>query len=285
MKTMAKSCGGRGDSVYTKNKEISMKKQIAMMLWGMVAMVMMSHEAYADAAEAEVLKFSKLAQSSRLKIQTVAKDYLYIGNGVAVTKARKEMDAALKAFDAKQKKLSVALNDPKIKNLMTFIEMNVEELKDTLKEPYSLDNAAVVIDLAEAISEGEKKISDGILKKAKVKVPKFMGQRYNVAQIAKYYIAYQSGLKDDVTVRQMKQTVEKLKKALKEMAANKDNNPKMNKILNRMDKQWKIVHQFYLDIEEGGLPLIVYQTSNRLAKGFLSYFTEFVKVRAAAKAH
>jgi hypothetical protein len=285
MKTMAKSCGGRGDSVYTKNKEINMKKQIAMILWGVVAMVMMSHEAYADAAEAEVLKFSKLAQSSRLKIQTVAKDYLYIGNGVAVTKARKEMDAALKAFDAKQKKLSVALNDPKIKNLMAFIEMNVEELRDTLKEPYSLDNAAVVIDLAEAISEGEQKIADGILKKAKVKVPKFMGQRYNVVQIAKYYIAYQSGLKDDVTVRQMKQTVEKLKKALKEMAANKDNNPKMNKILNRMDKQWKIVHQFYLDIEEGGLPLIVYQTSNRLAKGFLSYFTEFVKVRAAAKAH
>jgi hypothetical protein len=285
MKTMAKSCGGRGDSVYTKNKEINMKKQIAMILWGVVAMVMMSHEAYADAAEAEVLKFSKLARSSRLKIQTVAKDYLYIGNGVAVTKARKEMDAALKAFDAKQKKLSVALNDPKIKNLMAFIEMNVEELRDTLKEPYSLDNAAVVIDLAEAISEGEQKIADGILKKAKTKVPKFMGQRYNVVQIAKYYIAYQSGLKDDVTVRQMKQTVEKLKKALKEMAANKDNNPKMNKILNRMDKQWKIVHQFYLDIEEGGLPLIVYQTSNRLAKGFLSYFTEFVKVRAAAKAH
>jgi hypothetical protein len=285
MKTMAKSCGGRGDSVYTKNKEINMKKQIAMILWGVVAMVMMSHEAYADAAEAETLKLSKTARSSRVKIQTVAKDYLYIGNGVAVTKARKEMDAALKAFDAKQKKLSVALNDPKIKNLMTFIEMNVEELRDTLKEPYSLDNAAVVIDLAEAISEGEQKISDGILKKAKVKVPKFMGQRYNVAQIAKYYIAYQSGLKDDVTVRQMKQTVEKLKKALKEMAANKDNNPKMNKILNRMDKQWKIVHQFYLDIEEGGLPLIVYQTSNRLAKGFLDYFNEFVKVRAAAKAH
>jgi hypothetical protein len=259
-----------------------MKKQITMMFWGAVAMMMVTHAVSAGATEAETLKLSKLAMSSRLDVQTVAKDYLYIGNGVAVTKARREMNAALKAFSAKQKKLHIALNDPKIKNLIAFVEMNIEELKDVLKKPYGLDNAELVIDLAEAISEGEKKISKTIHKKSKVKPLKFAGQRYNIAQVAKYYMAYESGLKDNVLVHQMKQAVGDLEKGLKVMASNKENTPKMNKILNRIDKQWKIVHQFYLDIEEGGLPLIVFQTSNQLSKGFHSYIKEFIKVKAAA---
>jgi D-Tyr-tRNAtyr deacylase len=256
-------------------------KKIAL---GLLVIMAASGSVSAGSAEADVLKLNKVAMSSRLMIQTVAKDYLYIGNDIAVTKARKEMAAALKSFEEKQKKLAQSLNDPKIKNLMMFIEMNVEEIRETLKQPYSLDNAAVIIDLAEAVSEGEQKIADEITKKAKIKVPEFMGQRYNITQVAKYYMAYQAGLKDDVTVRQMKMTVEKMKKALADMKTNKDNNAKMNQILARTDKQWKIVHQFYLDIEEGGLPLIVYQTSGQLAKGFLKYFTEFVHVKEGAKA-
>ena len=100
----------------------------------------------AATAQSDVMKQIKLPMSSRVMIQKVAKDYLYIGNDVAVTKARKEMAAALKSFEEKQKKLAQSLNDPKIKNLMMFIEMNVEEIRETLKQPYSLDNAAVIID-------------------------------------------------------------------------------------------------------------------------------------------
>jgi len=234
----------------------------------------------AATAQSDVMKQIKLPMSSRVMIQKVAKDYLYIGNEIAVTKARNEMAVSLKAFDAKQKKLAESLNDPKIKNLMMFIQMNVDEIKDTVKQPYSLDNAAVVVDLAEAISEGELKIANVLKKKLKGKVPAFKGQRYYVTQIAKYYMAYQAGLKDDVTVRQMKQSVEKLQKVFKEMAAYPQNTPEMNRIMNRIDKQWKIVHQFYLDIEEGGLPLIVYQTTDSMEKQLRKYAKAIIKLKA-----
>ena len=259
-----------------------MKKRetIKQAAFGLVAFLAFTAGVSAATAQSDVMKQIKLPMSSRVMIQKVAKDYLYIGNEVAVTKARKEMAASLKAFESKQKKLAESLNDPKIKNLMMFIQMNVDEIKETIQQPYSLDNAAVVVDLAEAISEGELKIADVLKKKLKGKVPAFKGQRYYVTQIAKYYMAYQAGLKDDVTVRQMKQSVEKLKKIFKEMTAYPQNSPEMNRVMNRVDKQWKIVHQFYLDIKEGGLPLIVYQTTNSIEKLLRKYAKEIIKSKA-----
>jgi len=229
--------------------------------------------------EGEILKEIKLPMSSRVMIQKVAKDYLYIGNDVAVTKARKEMAASFKAFDSKHKKLAESLNDPKVKNLMAFIQMNVDELKETVKQPYSLDNAAVVVDLAEAISEGELKIANLLKQKLTGKVPAFKGQRYYVVQIAKYYMAYQAGLKDDVTIRQMNRSVERLQKIFQEMTNYPKNTPEMNRIMNRINKEWKIVHQFYLDIEEGGLPLIVYQTTDSIEKQLRKYAQALIRLK------
>ena len=209
----------------------------------------------------ETVKLIKAAMASRVMIQTVAK-------------ARKELTASLKAFDARQKMLANAINNPKMKNLMLFVGMNVDEIKSTIKKPYSLDNAAVVVDLAEAVSEGELKIASVLKKTLKGKIPAFVGQRYDITQIAKYYMAYQAGLKDDVTVQQMKKTVDHFQATLKMMKTHKGNNAKMNQIVNRIDKLWKVVHQFYLDIEEGGLPLIVYQTSQKLNQELQNYSKE-----------
>jgi len=183
----------------------------------------------------------------------------------------------LKKFDIQQKKLASAFTDPKTKNLMTFIQMNVDEIKDTINQPYSLDNAQVVIDLAEAISEGEKKIASSLRKKLSKSYPSGKGQRYLINQIAKYYMAYQAGIKDKNTIRQMQKTVKRFDQLMKEMKAYPGNTVKMNQILNRMDKLWKIVRQFYLDIDEGGLPLIVYQTTSKLDKEQIHYAKELLK--------
>ncbi len=248
-----------------------MYKRIPWMVRGVITVIAASLTVSAATGNSELMKQIYLPMSSRVMVQKVAKDYLYIGNEIAVTKARKEMADSLKTFDAQQKQLAESLNDPKIKNLMMFIQMNVEEIKETLKQPYSLDNAAVVIDLAEAISEGELKIANAIRSTHEIEIPGLKGQRYYVTQIAKYYMAYQAGLKDDVTVRQMNASVKKLETLFKEMAAYPQNTPEMNRIMNRIDKQWQIVHQFYLDIEEGGLPLIVYQTTDSIEKQVEKY--------------
>ncbi len=230
--------------------------------------------------DAETLGMVYAAMRSRVFIQMVAKDYLYIGNDVATTKAQREMKAALKKFDKEQKKLADAFTDPKTKNLMTFIRINVDEIKNTLKKPYSIDNAQEIIDLAEAISEGNKKIATVLRKKLSRHYPTGKGQRYMVTQIAKYYMAYQAGIKDANTIRHMKKTVGDFEKLIQEMKAYPKNTVKMNQLLNETERLWKIVKQFYMDIEEGGLPVIVYQTTNKIDKAVIDYSLQVKKIAA-----
>ena len=218
-----------------------------------------------------ILKMLFAAMRSRVFIQMVAKDYLYAGNDVATTQAQREMEKALKTFDAEQKKLASAFTDPKVKNLLTYIQMNREEMGELLKQPYSLENAQEIIDLAEAMSEGEKKIAQYLRSRLSKEYPMGKGQRYFIQQIAKYYMAYQAGIRDANTVRQMNKMVENFEKSLEEMKKYHGNSVKANQTLNKIDRLWKVVKQFYLDIQEGGLPLIVYQTTEKLDQQILLY--------------
>ena len=221
--------------------------------------------------DAALLNMIRKAMQSSVMVQIMAKDYLYAGNGVAVTKSKKEIVKVQKKFEENMKALSGALTDSKSKNLMTFIQMNADELYELLKQPYSLDNAQEVIDLAEAIAEGERKLAAGFRKHLSRDYPVAKGQRYAIIQIAKYYMAYQAGIKDDHTVHQMKETVKKIDQFMKDYKVYPNNTVEMSQTVNDMEKLWKIVKQFYLDIEEGGLPIIVYQTTNKLDKAVKQY--------------
>ena len=230
-----------------------------------------------------VMKLIKTAMQSRVMIQWVAKAYLYSRNDIATTKAEKELKGALKKFDVRIEILGNSLNEPKVKNLLLFIQSNSEDLRELLEEPYSIENAQEIIDLAEAISEGELSIANRLKKKLKGKVPVFKGQRYYVAQVAKYYMAYTSGIKDKNTIKQMNKTIKELNRLIKIMKAYPQNTPKMNRLMNQIDKKWKIVHQFYIDIEDSDLPLIVYETTKRLDKKFLAYAKALIKSKSQNK--
>ncbi len=230
-----------------------------------------------------LLGMIKLATSSAVSIQNVSKAYLYAGNDIATTKAEREQIAELKEFDKEFKQLSESINDPKMKNLLLFIESNREEIGDLLNEPYSLDNAQEIIDLAEAISEGDFSIANKIKSQMKGEVPVFQGERYLVAQVAKYYIAYKAGIKDKNTVKNMNKSVNKLQKIIENLKAYPQNTPEMNRMMNRIDKDWKIVHQFYLDIKDGDLPLIVYETTRKLDRKFLKYDAALLQTKVDKK--
>jgi hypothetical protein len=227
--------------------------------------------------EQAVVDLLRSAFSSRVMIQNVAKSYLYAGNNIATTKAEKELETALKQFDSKYNQLKLSINDPKVANLLLFIESNKEEIGDLLKEKYSLENAQEIIDLAEAISEGELSIANRIKSKIKGSAPEFKGQRYYAAQVAKYYMAYKAGIKDKNTIKNMNFVVKKLATLIGEMRKYPGNTPKMNKLVNKIERQWKIVHKFYLDIEEGDLPLIVYDTTSKLDRLFYKYTESLLK--------
>jgi len=262
-----------------------MKKTIYKIVWGSMVILGLTTSVSAEekSNDVAIMKLIKTAMSSRVMIQSAAKAYLYAGNDIATTKAENELLTSLKKFDERFKKLNTSINDPKTKNILLFIESNREEIGELLEEPYSLENAQEIIDLAEVISEGELSIANRIKMQLKGKVPSFKGQRYYVTQVAKYYIAYKAGIKDKNTVKKMNKTVENLQKLIEEMKAYPKNTPQMNQLMNKIDKQWKIVHQFYIDIKDGDLPLIVYDTTHKLNRKFLKYAKALIKSKSEKK--
>jgi len=219
---------------------------------------------------ADIVKLIDVAGKQRMLSQRIAKDYLYVGKKVAVSKADKQLKSSLKELVSAHKVLVDSINDPEIKNLLSFVELSIDDFKATANEPFNLDNAQLIIDLSESMLEGSQYVVDSLKEKVKVKESAIVGrsgkQRMLAQRIAKYYIAYQAGIKDKNTVDQMKAAVAAFSDAHKALMANPSNTPEINRQLNEIDRLWKIVYKFYLNIEKGGLPLIVFNTTDNITK-------------------
>jgi len=222
------------------------------------------------AVVADIVKLIDVAGKQRMLSQRIAKDYLYIGKKVAVSKAQKQLKVSLDELVSSHKVLVDSINDPEIRNLLSFVELSIEDFKATANEPFTLDNAQLIIDLSESMLEGSQYVVDSLKEKVEVKESAIVGkagkQRMLAQRIAKYYIAYQAGIKDKNTIDQMKAAVSEFSEAHKALMANPNNTPEINRKLNEIDRLWKIVYKFYLNIEKGGLPLIVFNTTDDITK-------------------
>jgi len=222
------------------------------------------------AVVADIVKLIDVAGKQRMLSQRIAKDYLYIGKKVAVSKAQKQLKVSLDELVSSHKVLVDSINDPEIRNLLSFVELSIEDFKATANEPFNLDNAQLIIDLSESMLEGSQYVVDSLKEKVEVKESAIVGkagkQRMLAQRIAKYYIAYQAGIKDKNTIDQMKAAVSEFSEAHKALMANPNNTPEINRKLNEIDRLWKIVYKFYLNIEKGGLPLIVFNTTDDITK-------------------
>ncbi len=259
-------------NVWMKN--VSMSVAALLMLSGSAYAVQTEQAPEAETAKraviADVVKLIDVAGKQRMLSQRIAKDYLYVGKKVAVSKAGKQLKSSIDEMVSAHKVLVDSINDPEIKNLLSFVELSIEDFKATANEPFNLDNAQLIIDLSESMLEGSQYIVDSLKEKVKVKESAIVGksgkQRMLAQRIAKYYIAYQAGIKDKNTVDQMKAAVSEFSEAHKALMANPSNTPEINRKLNDIDRLWKIVYKFYLNIEKGGLPLIVFNTTDDITK-------------------
>jgi hypothetical protein len=76
----------------------------------------------------------------------------------------------------------------------------------------------------------------------------------------------------------MKKAVEEFSNNHKDLMANKTNTPEINAQLKKIDRLWKVVYKFYLDIEMGGLPLIVFNTTDDITNKMDEVASLYVKL-------
>jgi len=236
-----------------------------------ISLIVLSNLSFAkDNIDITTSKMMDIAGKQRMLSQRIAKDYLYIGKNIATSKAEHQLKASLNEFLKIHNELSTLITDPEIKNLLDFVALSSNELKETANKDFTLDNAQLILDLTESMLEGNQYIVNSLKKIHKVKesnlLEKAAKQRMLSQRIAKYYIAYQSGIKDENTVKSMKNTVKQFSENLDLLLKNKNNTVEINKKLNKINKLWKIVYKFYNNIEKGGLPLIVFNTTDNITK-------------------
>jgi len=222
---------------------------------------------FASVSNSELIN---IAGKQRMLSQRIAKDYLYIGKKIATSKANRQLEKSMKDFLSAHKKLLLSINDPEIRNLLDFVELSSNDFKDIASQDFDLDNAQLILDLSESMLEGSQYVFDSLQKRFKIKKSNIIGksakQRMLSQRIAKYYISYQSGIKDKNTVDMMKETVKQFSENLHMLMKNATNTPQINRKLAEIDKLWNIVHKFYNNIEKGGLPLIVFNTTDNITK-------------------
>ncbi|MEA1952786.1 MAG: type IV pili methyl-accepting chemotaxis transducer N-terminal domain-containing protein [Campylobacterota bacterium] len=218
----------------------------------------------------DTVKLIDIAGKQRMLSQRIAKDYLYAGKNIASSKANKQLSESLDELLSTHKILVKSINNSDIANLLAFVEMSSEDFESTAKENFTIDNAQLIIDLSESMLEGSQYVVDSLKKTVKIDESKIVGlsgkQRMLAQRIAKYYIAYQAGIKDKNTIDQMKEAVALYTKSHEVLMSNETNTPEINRKLNEVDRLWKIVYKFYLNIEKGGLPLIVFNTTDNITK-------------------
>jgi len=111
-----------------------------------------------------------------------------IGKDVATTKTQDEIQKALSRFDEDQKRLQKYLEESKERNFLTYIQMNREKMQEILHRSYSLANAQELIDLAEVITAGGKKIAHTLRSRLSRKYPSVLSVSYEIEEIAKYFL-------------------------------------------------------------------------------------------------
>ncbi|MCK5853999.1 MAG: type IV pili methyl-accepting chemotaxis transducer N-terminal domain-containing protein [Sulfurovaceae bacterium] len=211
-----------------------------------------------------------LAGKQRMLSQRIAKDYLYIGKNIATTKASKQLKESMNTFLLAHRKLQSSVQDEEVRNLLAFVELSSDDFKDIASQKFTLDNAQLILDLSESMLEGSQYVFASLQNSFKLKesslIDKSTQQRMLSQRIAKYYISYQSGIKDKNSVKMMRETVKQFSINLEILMKNPSNTPKITKKLVKIEKLWKIVHKFYNNIEKGGLPLIVFNTTDNITK-------------------
>ncbi len=219
-----------------------------------------------------------LAGKQRMLSQRMAKDYFYAGKKINRGKALKQLKQSLVHFQRTQKRLNTEIKDAEIINLIAFVDMSLEEFNILSKEKYSIDNGTIILDLSESLLEGSDYIVQALTKDKVLNETIDMAgkQRMLSQRIAKYYIAYQAGIKDDNTIIQMQESVKEFNSILQKLMANKDNTKEIEDELKKVDKMWKIVYKFYLNIKKGGLPKIVFSTTDDITDKMNSIVAMYV---------
>lgn len=209
----------------------------------------------------------KAAEDVRVVSQEIAKAYFYIVREVRVDRAQEDLKNGLSGLDRNIQTLTAGVEDETLRNILRFMAFTRDEMRQILAKPYTREHGALILDLSESLLEGADAITQRYLNADnKEESMLVVSEKMNflLERMAKYYIAFLAGFKDQNNVRQVGIAATQFETLLTNVNAYKDYPPDLQNRVERLNEFWTIAKGFYLDIENSALPATVFISSDYL---------------------
>jgi len=225
------------------------------------------------------LELINITMQQRILSQKITKAYLYVENKLVKDTANRELKQALHEFHQSSKKLAEKVKGAKLKKLTQEIDDVSQKLTQISQKPLNKENATKILDLSELILQKSEKLLNLLKTKKSNAIIKSGQQRMLSQRIAKYYIAYQAGIKNDGN-KNMQESI-RLFIHNHKILMKHNNSPLMKKKLKDVDKLWKMVNKFYMNVQNEELPRAVFDTTNDISQQMKEltklYITDYTK--------
>jgi len=223
-----------------------------------------------------------IAGKQRMLSQKIAKAYFFYGQGIRPDKTRKQLFDSIREFNDNFEIIRKSVDNQGVQDMLVYIEMAKDELATLAKQPYSKENASLVLDYSETMLEGSQDIVSRLEEMSKLKKEAIVNlagrQRMLTQRIAKYYIAYQAGFRDHNTVEQLKTAVAEFEEAHAALRKARQNTAEIKAELAKVERLWNVVAKFYKDVERGGLPVIVLATTDNIMDAMNKITHQYVEI-------
>ncbi|WP_446010596.1 type IV pili methyl-accepting chemotaxis transducer N-terminal domain-containing protein [Candidatus Electrothrix sp.] len=237
------------------------------LLAAFMTMICVPHLQAAEITSAELVN---RAGMQRMLSQRIAKAYIYFGNDVSVRETKMQLEMALERFKINHDILKKNVQDSETKDLLAIVENTFSEYRDLVMKPYAEKDAIRVLGLSDTLLQVCHSVVLNLTELTGASIDHIINisgkQRMLSQRVAKFYIAYQAGFRDEDTVNKLKDSIESFEAGLNELMGEQRNNAEIASLLKKIKKEWARISPYFLKVKEGGLPLMVLRATDEITK-------------------
>jgi hypothetical protein len=213
---------------------------------------------------------------SRIQTQILIKDYIYINNQVALSRARSESRAIRKEVTRDMLFLSSAFKDPSLSSLMHIINANMERIESLMRMPYTPQNLAVILYNGSMVSDGLLQVAKAIYRQHDDHGMYRLDElRMALIDVAEAYLYVHDDLKKITRgIPGVKPSLARFQKTFARLDSSPSISAKAQRYLIDARHLWQAINTLCSDAQVGDLPSIIFRTTTRLDKELVRYFEE-----------